>query len=286
MGGGSESNTVAKYEPPEFTKPFWEEAVARAYDISNVYGAGKDLSWQGPFAAPLVREQVDAIGGLRGMAMPMFGNPAHFQQQADQQNQTLMSALGGGMSNPYGGATNPAFEDMLSRARQGMTDSFAKGTAAQTDAAAARAGAFGGSAHNQMVQDNARTLADSIGQMESGARSEQYNRAAGLAESGFNRQLQALGLMPGIQAGNVNLLQSLLGAGEMSRGLDQKELEGQIGRHYQNVQQPLMAMDILFNALTRAGGGAGTTSSTIMGPGFSPVQGGLGALGLLGGLFG
>lgn len=285
MGGGSEANTVAKYEPPDFTKPYWEEAVNRAYDISNVYGSGRDLSWQGPFAAPLVQEQVDAIGGLRGMAMPMFGNPGSMQQTYDNRTGALNSALSGGMKNSFGGATNPAFEDMLSRQRQGMTDSFKRGTAAQTDAAAARGGAFGGSAYNELTAANAKGLADSIGAMESGARSEQYNRAAGLEEAGFGRQLQALGLSPAIQGGDVGLLQALLGGGEMARGLEQKELEGGIQRHYQNVQQPLMAMDILFNALTRAGGGAGTTSTQMLG-GFNPMQAGLGGLAALGGLFG
>src|SRR5574343_615110 len=288
MGGGNESTTGAKYEPPDFTKPFWTEAVHRAYDISNVYGSGKDLSWQGPFAAPLVQEQIDAIGGLRGMAMPMFGNPATFQNQANAQNATLIKGLTGGMANPYqgqsnpfGGATNPEFEKMLANTRQGMEDSFARGTAANTNAAMAKAKAFGGSGHNELAAVQGAELAKQVAGMEAGMRNDQYNRAAGLwgqdidrnaglAETGFGRQLQTMGMMPAIQAGNVNLLQALLGAGEMSRGLDQQELEGQIGRHYQNVQQPLMAMDVLFNALTRAGGGAGQSSSQMMGSGLSP----------------
>lgn len=286
MGGGNESNTVAEYRPPAFTQPYWEEAVNRAYDVSNVYGNGRDLSWQGPFAAPLVQEQVDAIGGMRGMAMPMFNNPSTFQQQSDQQNATLMNALGGGMQSSFGGSTNPAFENMLSSTRQNMVDAFGRGTAANTNAAAARSRAFGGSAHNELAAAQGGELARQVAGMESGLRADQYNRASQLEENNFGRQLQALGMMPAIQSGNVNLLQTLLGAGEMSRGLDQQELEGAIGRHYQNVQQPLMAMDVLFNALTRAGGGAGTTSSTIMGPGFSPAQMGLAGLLGAGSLFG
>jgi hypothetical protein len=91
-------------------------------------------------------------------------------------------------------------------------------------------------------------------------------------------------MTPSLQGADIQMLQALLGGGELSRGLDQQELEGQINRHNQNVQQPLMALDVLFNALTRAGGGAGSTSSQILGPGFSPVQAGLGGLGLLAGL--
>jgi hypothetical protein len=196
-----------------------------------------------------------------------------------------------------------------------MTDAFTRGTAAQTDAAAARQGAFGGSAYDELTAANAKGFGEAVGNMESSARADQYNRAANLAEQGFgrqmqgigteaqqrfgqygqagqmgenvlNRQMQGLGMMPALQGADIQTLQALLGGGEMSRGLDQQQLEGEINRHYQNVQQPLMAMDILFNALTRAGGGAGTTSSQMMGPGFSPVQAGLGGLGLLGSFLG
>ena len=289
MGGSQEANTVSKYEPPEWTIPKWQEAVDRAYDISNVYGSGKDLSWQGGFASPLVQEQIDAIGGLRGMAMPTFMNQEKSWYQDAAKNNTLMNALAGsegGMQNPYGGATNPYLEQMIGATRQNMTDAYGRGTAAQTDAAAARQGAYGGSAYNELTSANNKAFGEALGSMESGMRNDQYNRAAQLQENVFGRQMQGLGMTPSLQAGDVNLMQALLGGGEMSRGLDQQELEGQIGRHYQNVQQPLMAMDILFNALTRAGGGAGTTSSQMMGPGFSPVQAGLGGLGLLGGMMG
>jgi len=73
--------------------------------------------------------------------------------------------------------------------------------------------------------------------------------------------------MPSIQAGNVNLLNSLLSGGELFRGLDQQELEGQIGRHQQNVQQPIAALNILLDALARASGGGGTSSTITRGGG-------------------
>jgi hypothetical protein len=345
MGGGdTTSNTVSEYKPPEWPEDKWKEAVDRAYQVSNVYGNGPDLSWQGGFASPLVQEQIDAIAGMRGMAMPDFMNQEKAWYQDAAQNNTLMNALAGqqgGMTNPFGqatdpylesmwsgqrgaignlvnpfgGATNPAFEQMLDYTRNNMTDAYRRGTAAQTDAAAARGGAYGGSAYNELTAANNKAFGEALGGMESQARADQYNRAAGLAEQQFGRQMQGigteaqqrfgqygqagqmaenvfgrqmqgLGMMPAMQSGDIQMLQALLGGGELSRGLDQQELEGQIQRHYQNVQQPLMAMDVLFNALTRAGGGAGTTSSQMMGPGFSPVQAGLGGLGLLSGLMG
>lgn len=282
---GSDSQSTQEWEPPEFTKPFWEEGVRAAHGIYGEYGKGKDLSWQGPFAAPLTREQVDAIGGLRGMAMPLFGDPQWMKDQAKAQQGTVMQGLTGGMTNPYmgqsnpfGGATNPEFEKMLASTRQGMEDSFARGTAANTNAAAARSGAFGGSAHNELAAVQGAELAKQVAGMESGMRNDQFNRAAniwgqdigrnaGLAETGFGRQLQTLGMMPALQAGNVNLLNALLSGGELSRGLDQQELMGQIGRHQQNVQQPIAALNILMDALARASGGGGTSRTSISGGG-------------------
>jgi len=282
---GSDSESTTEFKPPEWTTDKWQEGVNRAYQISNEYGKGKDLSWQGPFAAPLTTEQVDAIGGLRGMAMPLFGNPQAMQDEQGAQHNTLMQGLTGGMknsyggqSNPFGGASNPEFEKPLASTRQGMEDSFARGTAANTNAAAARGGAFGGSAHNELAAVQGGELAKQVAGMESGMRNDQYNRAAnlwgqdigrnaGLEETGFGRQLQTLGMMPAFQAGNVNLLNALLGGGELSRGLDQQELQGQIGRHQQNVQQPIAALNILMDALARASGGGGTSRTSISGGG-------------------
>lgn len=282
---GQDSETTTEWKPPDWTVPRWQEGVNRAYEISNVYGNGRDLSWQGPFAAPATQEQVDAMSGLRGMALPMVGNPQHLQQQANARNATIQQGLSGGMTNPYmgqsnpfGGATNPEFEKMLASTRQGMEDSFARGTAAQTNAAAARGRAFGGSAHNELGAVQGAELAKQVAGMEAGMRNDQYNRAAGLwgqdigrnaglAETGFGRQLQTLGMMPSLQAGDVNLLNSLLAGGELFRGLDQQELEGQIGRHQQNVQQPIAALNILMDALARASGGGGTSSTITRGGG-------------------
>jgi hypothetical protein len=282
---GSDSQSTQEWKPPDWTQDKWQEGVNRAYEISNAYGSGKDLSWQGPFSAPLTTEQVDAIGGLRGMAMPLFGNPQSMQDEQGAQHNTMMQGLTGGMqnsyggqSNPFGGATNPEFEKMLASTRQGMEDSFARGTAANTNAAAARGGAFGGSAHNELAAVQGGELAKQVAGMESGMRNDQYNRAAGLwgqdigrnaglEETGFGRQLQTLSMMPTFQAGNVNLLNALLGGGELSRGLDQQELQGQMGRHQQNVQQPIAALNILMDALARASGGGGTSRTSISGGG-------------------
>jgi hypothetical protein len=282
---GSDSESTTEFKPPDWTTDKWQEGVNRAYDISNVYGSGKDLSWQGPYSAPLTTEQVDAIGGLRGMAMPLFNDPQALKDQNAAQQGTIMQGLTGGMknsyggqSNPFGGATNPEFEKMLASTRQGMEDSFARGTAANTNAAAARGGAFGGSAHNELAATQGAELAKQVAGMESGMRNDQYNRAAGLwgqdigrnaglEETGFGRQLQTLGMMPSIQAGNVNLLNSLLSGGELSRSLDQQELQGAQSRHQQNVQQPIAALNVLMDALARASGGGGTSRTSISGGG-------------------
>lgn len=284
-GGSNESNTVAKYEPPEFTNELWREQLDRANALSTDYGS-RDLAWGGPYVSPFTLEQVLGINSLSSMTAPLINNPWRFQEQYNQQYSTLMSALNGGMQNKYGGSTNPEFEKMLANTRNSMTEAAQRGPMAQTNALAAMSGGYGGSAHQQQTALNAAELGKQVGAMESGLRSDQFNRAAGLQENAFNRQMQALGLMPAIQAGNVNQVQALMDAGELSRSLNQQDLEGRMGAHYQRIQQPIMALNLLQDALIKAGGGGGQNVSSLT-SGYNPVQLGIGGLlglaGLLGG---
>ncbi|HET8730480.1 MAG TPA: hypothetical protein VFM34_05155 [Moraxellaceae bacterium] len=80
---------------------------------------------------------------------------------------------GDAMKNPL---DNPMYAAMSGR----MASDFAKGTAANTDAAAARAGAFGSSGWSAQQADNARAYGDSLAQLQ-GQMYQQGLNAAGQA---------------------------------------------------------------------------------------------------------
>jgi hypothetical protein len=301
-GGSNETNTVSKFEPPDWTDPTWKQYLSQATNIANEWNQDPAV-YQGPRVAPLVQEQIDAIGGMRGMALPMTNDPAYFQKRTDAANNQLIGTLNGeymggmGPRNAYSG-NSPQFEEMLANQRKSAEQSFARGTAAQTDAAMARKGAYGGSAYNELTAANNKALNDSLNSQETAQRNEQYNRSAGMEESAIGRdwqdyqaergrQMQALGLQQGAQQSDIGVLQALLGGGEMSRNLDQQQMQALRDMFNEYAQAPMIGNDILGGALTRASGGAGTTTAQTMGPAYSPMQGllggGLAAAGLFGG---
>lgn len=301
-GGSNETNTVSEFKPPEYTVPGWKSYVDQATNLANQWNQNPAI-YQGPRVAPLVQEQIDAIGGMRGMALPMTGDPEYFKQRTTAANDQLISTLtgqylgGNGPRNAYSG-NSAQFEDMLANQRKSAEKSFARGTAAQTDAAMARKGAYGGSAYNELTAANNQALNESLNNQETAQRNEQYNRSAGLEEGAINRdwqdyeaergrQMQAIGLQQGAQQSDIGVLQALLGGGEMSRNLDQQQMQALRDMFNEYAQAPLIGNDILGGALTRASGGAGTTTQQTLGPAFSPLQGllggGLAAAGLFGG---
>lgn len=95
-----------------------------------------------------------------------------------------------GTQNQYGGATNPAFEQMLSGMRTNAENTYNRTTGAQTDAAAAMGGAYGGSAYNELVGANQRGLQDSLNQQEASLRNTQYQRAGDYEQQRLNNALQ------------------------------------------------------------------------------------------------
>lgn len=303
MGGGGEQNTVSKFEPPDWTRGEFPEYIARAKQIANDWATNPNLVYGNNgqrLVAPLVQEQIDAIGGLRGMGMGLFGNPQTMQDERSAEHNAYMQAMGGGMAqgpsqaNAFMGVNNPYLDKAIAKNADDMATAYSHGTQAQRMASSARARAMGGTADAEMAAIQDKQLADSIGSMANDARMQAYQQSAQLdesrinrdwqaAEQGLGRQFGALSMNPQRQAGNVNLLQALLGAGEMSRDLDQQQIEAFKNLHYQNVQLPLIGLDIYGGALTRGSGGAGQTTTQMFG-GYNPWQTGMGIAGMAGGL--
>jgi len=301
--GGGEQNTVSEYKPPAWTAGEFPEYVQRAKEIANDWGTNPNLVYGNngqSLVAPLVQEQIDAIGGLRGMAMPWFGNSQQLQNEQGASHNAYMSALQGGMkqgpsqANAFMGVNNPYADQMIAKNAQDMGNAYATGTAAQRITGASRAKALGGTAEAELAQMQNDQFMDNVGDMTANVRNNLYQQSAALDESRINRDWQANEAGFGRQAGAMmndpqrmqsmqGLMQALMGGGEMSRNLDQQQIEAFKNLHYQNVQAPLIGLDIYGGALTRGGGGAGSSTSQMFG-GYNPWQTGMGIAGMAGGL--
>lgn len=218
--------------------------------------------WAQPFAVEGLHTAVNAT---------MRGNPAnpYPQQQisplTSQQNQGLqmaqdraiagspvMNAAKSNLTDTLNGkyldiGTNPAWQPMAQR----ITDAYSTGTAAQTDAAAARANAFGGSAYGEQLGYNQRGLGDSL----AGAAGQLYNDER-------NRQMQANLFAPQAAQADYQDAQALLGVGDTYRQYNQDLLNNNYQNKYQQANWPFQRIDMMGNYLNQFTGGAGNATST------------------------
>lgn len=294
--GGGDTNSVSKYEPPPWTEPYWEGLGSSLGGLTS-----QSLPrYQGMSVAPLTPQFGTAADMTYNLATG--GNPS---MRAGQEN--VVDTLQGLFADPYAQEANPfmgsspQFEQSIQDMRKSAEDSFGRTTAAQTDAAAARAHAYGGSAHTELQTANAKALADQLGTQERSMRDAQFQRSGQLADSALNRasgavqqergrQMTAAGLAPQYQASDLSSIAALLGIGDTQRGYQQSLIDSAKQDFGSYVMDPFQRADVMGAFLTRAGGGAGTTSQQIMGGQYSPLLGAAGAgmagLGLYRGLMG
>lgn len=302
FGGGGSTNqtTTTHFEPPSWTDTNpngnWTDYVNRGSQIAQQYGTNPNLIYgnQGqPMVAQMSDLQNKGANAFYGMASQ--GNPN------DQLSSSyIANLLNGGQqnvqpANPYMG-NSPQFENMLAAQDSDITNNFARGTAAQTDAAAARSGAMGGSAYNEMTQQNAKTLGNTIAQNDSTQRNNQFNQSANLAENQINRGwqgyenaanrgLQGIGLQNQMNQTDLQRWQAVMGAGDTQQQTQQNNINAAQNLFNQNVQWPIYAEQLYGDILQRASGQGGSSSTSVQLPGYNGLLSGLGAAGGLYSMF-
>lgn len=286
-GGSSTSNTVSEFKPPSYTQQPWENLVNNA-----VTQAGQGLPiYTGQTVAPLSQQAQVGIGQLTSGATQ--GTPL-----GNQGSTNLIGTLAGMFSDPYATAANPYIGQnpylnaMIQKSNQDITDAYGRGTAAQTDAAFARSGAYGGSAYDQMVQQNQKTLENQLAANTNQLLGQNYYNSANLAEQALNRasgsvqqerarQLQAAGLVPSYEANDRSWIQAMMGGGDAIQQYQQQLMNAGQNLFSQFQQAPWQLSDLLGSVLSRASGASNTTTAQMFGPGTTWGQGLLGT-GLLG----
>lgn len=242
LGGGGSStpaNTTSTTvnQPPAFVQPSSEDLLSRATTLSNApYNP-----YPGQLVAPLNATQQQGLNQTIQRATD--GSPL---MNASQQN--LTDTVNGKYLDP---STNPSWAPTA----QAITDAYSKGTAAQTDAAFSRAGAYGGSAYQDQVGINQKALGDSLS-----------NAAGTLYNNERTNQLRATDQAPAMAQADYANAQALLGVGDVQRQNTQDTLNQQYQQFLQQQQWPYQNLDVLANAIRTSMGGGGSSVTTAPNP--------------------
>lgn len=274
MGGGSDTQST-KFDPPDWTKELYPQAMQQLTGLVN----RPYQQFQGQRVASMNDRQ--ATGGQMLTDAALYGRP-----DMNQARGSLMNISGGGAANPF---MNNAYTDkMISDTAGNMAQAHATGTAAQNDALAARAGAYGGSAHLQKQSADAANLAQQIGQMGTATRQQDITRKGNLWNQDVQNVMQASGMSLPFAQQDLMDIGAMMGYGDKEQAGAQKLLDEGVNEFNRQQNHPLQQFALLMQGLG-AGSGQYYTSQG-QGPGQSGLANGLGAAGgiagLLGGMFG
>jgi len=254
---GGDDTVTQQTQLPNFLQPYGPLYAQAGYNLFN-------QPYQPyPFetVAPFTQDQQAAMDMVRQRSMT--GSPV-----VNAAQQQTLNTINGDYLNPQ---TNPYLQQTFDQAANRVTDAFSRGTAAQTDARFARAGAFGGSAWNQAQQANQTALGDSLAGMAANIFGNNYAQER-------NRQQQAAQFAPNLAAQDYRDAEALLNVGGMQQQLGQQYLTDDASRFQQAQQYPYQQFQ-MFGSMFSPNFGMNSTQSY---PGVSPLSGALG--GALGGV--
>jgi hypothetical protein len=269
-GGSGGGTTVSRQEPAAEVKPYLAPYLNQANQVSSM----PYETYQGQRIANLTPEQYMGAGLTSAQALNGF------QGQSDAFN-NYQATMRGDYMDP---SANPWLAATANKAMGDITNAYRSGTKPTTDAAASRAGAFGGSAWQQMVQNNEQALGDSLGNAANQFYGQNY-----LNER--NNQMQGLNMLPTMQNVGYTDAQKLTGVGDAFRQYQQDLLNTQYGDWQEAQNYPTRQLDIMGNAL-RATMGAGGSTSTSQSGGYKPssfasaLGGGMAGYGMTGSPYG
>jgi hypothetical protein len=273
-GGGDSTQTQVK-EMPAWAQPYAENLLNTGMNAVNT-PAGL---FQGMRVAPMNQAQQVGLSMIEGRALSGAPDEIAARQQA------TATAQGGYLgANPWLGA--PYTQQAIEQNAQSMGRGYATGTAAQTDSAAARSRAMGGSGYQQAVGQNELNLGNAIGNMANQYQLGRTGMGVQDWQAERNNMMQSIPLgLQGAQADYTNA-EKMLQAGGTERTYQQQLLDQVYSDWMTSQNAPFQQIDRAGNLLGMAIGNSGQTTQTQSGaPGanFLPYVGaGLGAYGLYG----
>lgn len=275
MGGNQSTNSVSKFEPPDYTQGGWKDFLAGAQQLSSQ----PYTPYDGMTVSPWNGTQ-DAAGGLIAETA-LNGSP---DANAARASNTAVSE-GQFLGNPY--TTDAYAQKAIGSNADLLRSQYQQVTQPTNDAAMARAGAFGGSGAEQQRQAGQAGLEKSIGDMANQYSLANAQQGATDYRAGVGQMLGANSQGQGYQAQDLANAQAFMGVGNSQNQYEQALLNAQ-QQQWQNAQNyPASMLGLFQQALQAASGSGGTTigSNTQSGqPSWVTTGAGLGAglYGLLG----
>jgi len=234
-GGGSSAppantTTTSTVKLPDYAQPAAESLLARSTELSNA----PFNPYPGQRLAPVTGEQEMGLNMTTNRALA--GSPV---MNAASQNavQTLNGDFLRPESNPYLKST---VDDAMGQVQSRVNSQFN------------RPGAFGGSAHQEL-------LTRSLGQVANDAYGQNY-----AAERAAQQRMSALA--PQFAQQDYTDAQALLGVGDVRRQANQDVLNMQYEDFMNQQNQPYKNLDVLANALRASVGGGGQTITSAPNP--------------------
>lgn len=322
FGGGGGATQSTTFSPPGNTQPGWDQYTGTAGGLSNMPYQQSGIPSVAPFndfqqfSQNMLYDRAangaPDLNAGRGAVTSIAGGNQQNPWQA-----FLAGPASGGNQNPfmagaadlYENGNNPFMVDpekMIAATAADMTLAAQRGPMAQTDSMMNRAGAYGGSAYQELQAQNADELARGIGTMSATARlaadaqnanTWQQAQAGKLGAVGVGGNQFGQGLGQQIQAalGGGQMFNSdisnMLSAAGLSSSLSQDDWTAianmmQGGNTYGAYQQallnagnqefgsqqvwPYIQNEQLGSSLSRASGGQSGGGVTTSGPGSNP----------------
>ena len=239
-GGGT---TETSSDIPERYRDFVDGNLALAEQIAN----RPYHQYTGQRVAGFTPDQQAAFQQVRNL-------PGQYQGNLNNANAAFTAAMGSAVDpstmisrymNPYeDGVVQNAIGD-INRQHQQIQN--------QGAAAAAGAGAFGGSRHGLLEAENNRNFMDRVGSVSGQLRQAGFTNAAQLGQGATNQMLQAgqsaQGLA-GTQAGlGLQSANALAGVGQQQQGMNQAGLDINYGDFLDQVNYPISALSLRQSAI-------------------------------------
>lgn len=299
LADSGDDKVTQQTELPSFLQPYGPLYAQAGWNLFNQPYQPYPFETVAPFtqdqnaAMDMVRQRSMAGSPVVNAAQQQTANTIGGGYLQGPQNPYL-NQMQGTMSGQYlNPQTNPYLQQTFDQAANRVTDAFSRGTAAQTDARFARAGAFGGSAWNEAQESNQRALGDSLSGLAANIYGTNYANERGLQNAaqqfGANQfannygrermlQQQASQFAPNLAAQDYRDAEALLNVGGMQQQLGQQYLTDDASRFAQAQQYPYQQFG-MFGSMFSPNFGMNSTQTQ---PGVSPFAGLLG--GAAGGL--
>lgn len=247
-GGKKTQTTTQTSEPPAWAKPYFQQALGMAGNIANQpYQA-----YAGNLVAGLTGDQQQAADMIRNQA----GNTGLLDAGTGYVQSVL---AGGGPRNQYAGA-NPYLDQMIANAQGDVVNQYQNATLPGLMSQFNAGGAYGGSAHQQAVNQANTTLANQLGQISTGLRSADYDRQVGIEEGYLGRQqdaqMGALGAVPGLNQAGYLGAQMLGQQGSIEQINNQAQLDSAYNQYLDQRDWSANQLGVLGNILGTVQGGS------------------------------